>query len=213
VTDRKEHLLLKPHFDLQSDVYTAVFSLPASAMDMAHSFAAFKKTFGTSAPPRQQAHSLDRRPACADRLLLPYYRSVSSRGGGVVGSGATPIGLLRWSCKMHAPIANHSTMAVLTSLAVDHPSEPAKLNPEVQPSLSDFIMRMLAKDRDARPGSAAEVAAELRAIGKKITSVPDGFHVHKTVLRFLDQRAKSIETGEEVPLHFTPRLCRLGMTS
>src|SRR5208283_4571968 len=39
---------------------------------------------------------------------------------------------------------------------------------------------------------------ELREIGKKITSVPQGFHVHKTIQRFLDHRAKSIESGEGI---------------
>jgi 2-oxoglutarate dehydrogenase E1 component len=38
----------------------------------------------------------------------------------------------------------------------------------------------------------------LREIGKKITAVPQGFHVHKTIQRFLDHRAKTIESGEGI---------------
>ena len=34
-----------------------------------------------------------------------------------------------------------------------------------------------------------------KEIGEKITTVPDGFHVHKTIQRFLDNRRKAIETG------------------
>ena len=40
--------------------------------------------------------------------------------------------------------------------------------------------------------------AELRAIGKAITTVPKDFNVHKTVQRFLDNRGKAIESGEGI---------------
>src|SRR5205823_686848 len=65
------------------------------------------------------------------------------------------------------PFTGNSTMAVLTSLAVDHPPPPIEKNPALPPALSDLIMRLLAKDRDRRPASAAEVAAALREIGKR----------------------------------------------
>ncbi len=35
-------------------------------------------------------------------------------------------------------------------------------------------------------------------IGSKITKVPEGFHVHRTIQRFLDARQKAIETGEGI---------------
>ena len=35
----------------------------------------------------------------------------------------------------------------------------------------------------------------LKDIGRKITKVPDGFRVHRTVQRFLDNRVKAIENG------------------
>src|SRR6185436_2422554 len=38
----------------------------------------------------------------------------------------------------------------------------------------------------------------LRDIGQKITAVPEGFHVHRTIQRFLDTRRKAIETGEGI---------------
>jgi 2-oxoglutarate dehydrogenase E1 component len=38
----------------------------------------------------------------------------------------------------------------------------------------------------------------LRDIGKKIVAVPESFHVHRTIRRFLDHRAKAIETGEGI---------------
>lgn len=51
---------------------------------------------------------------------------------------------------------------------------------------------------DPRRGNTGLPVDELKAIGKAITRVPDGFHVHRTVQRFLDNRAKAIETGEGI---------------
>src|SRR5262249_16075111 len=43
------------------------------------------------------------------------------------------------------------------------------------------------------------VAVEtLREIGQKITAVPQNFHVHRTIQRFLENRRKTIETGESI---------------
>ncbi|MDI1342572.1 MAG: 2-oxoglutarate dehydrogenase E1 component, partial [Pseudolabrys sp.] len=51
---------------------------------------------------------------------------------------------------------------------------------------------------DPRRGDTGVALDRLREIGKKITTAPDGFAVHKTVQRFLDNRAKAIETGEGI---------------
>jgi 2-oxoglutarate dehydrogenase E1 component len=51
---------------------------------------------------------------------------------------------------------------------------------------------------DPRRGDTGIAIEELRDIGKKITNVPQGFIVHKTIQRFLDNRAKAIETGEGI---------------
>ncbi len=40
--------------------------------------------------------------------------------------------------------------------------------------------------------------AKLKEIGERITRVPEGFQVHKTIGRFLDNRRKMIETGEGI---------------
>jgi 2-oxoglutarate dehydrogenase E1 component len=48
---------------------------------------------------------------------------------------------------------------------------------------------------DPRRGDTGVEASVLRDIGDKITKVPDGFHVHRTIQRFLDHRAKAIEEG------------------
>jgi 2-oxoglutarate dehydrogenase E1 component len=51
---------------------------------------------------------------------------------------------------------------------------------------------------DPRRGNTGVALETLRDIGKKITVVPDGFHVHRTIQRFLDTRRKAIETGEGI---------------
>jgi 2-oxoglutarate dehydrogenase E1 component len=51
---------------------------------------------------------------------------------------------------------------------------------------------------DPRRGNTGVEISTLKEIGKKITAVPEGFHVHKTIQRFLDHRAKSIETGADI---------------
>ncbi|MFL5002004.1 MAG: 2-oxoglutarate dehydrogenase E1 component [Xanthobacteraceae bacterium] len=55
--------------------------------------------------------------------------------------------------------------------------------------------------RDAeepRRGDTGVAVEELKEIGRKITAVPKDFHVHRTIQRFLDARAKTIETGEGI---------------
>ncbi len=51
---------------------------------------------------------------------------------------------------------------------------------------------------DPRRGNTGVAIEMLREIGKKITVVPPDFHVHKTIQRFLDNRAKAIGTGEGI---------------
>ncbi|MFY9684535.1 MAG: 2-oxoglutarate dehydrogenase E1 component, partial [Pseudolabrys sp.] len=51
---------------------------------------------------------------------------------------------------------------------------------------------------DPRRGNTGVDVALLRQIGNKITTVPEGFAVHKTIQRFLEHRAKAIESGEGI---------------
>jgi hypothetical protein len=62
------------------------------------------------------------------------------------------------------PFRGANTLAVLTALAIDHPPPPAHRNPAVPQHLSDFVMRLLAKDPAYRPPTAETAVAELRAI-------------------------------------------------
>ena len=51
---------------------------------------------------------------------------------------------------------------------------------------------------DPRRGITGIDIATLKDIGAKITTVPEGFHVHRTIQRFLDNRRKAIETGQDI---------------
>ena len=51
---------------------------------------------------------------------------------------------------------------------------------------------------DPRRGVTGVDVSVLREIGAEITKVPEGFHLHRTIRRFLDNRAKAIETGEGI---------------
>jgi 2-oxoglutarate dehydrogenase E1 component len=48
---------------------------------------------------------------------------------------------------------------------------------------------------DPRRGRTGVDIGKLKEIGDKITTLPQGFHLHRTLNRFLDSRRKSIETG------------------
>src|SRR5580704_8698752 len=87
----------------------------------------------------------------------------------------------------------------------------AKLDGEQQagqnyrPNKADWLdgrwagLKKAAVDQeDARRGNTGVDAAALREIGEKITKVPAGFHVHRTIQRFLDNRAKAIASGEDI---------------
>ena len=51
---------------------------------------------------------------------------------------------------------------------------------------------------DPRRGKTGVDIGTLKEIGKKITTLPEGFHLHRTLHRFLDNRRKSIETGTNI---------------
>ncbi len=55
-----------------------------------------------------------------------------------------------------------------------------------------------AEQEDARRGKTSVDAARLREIGIAISTTPDGFNVHKTIQRFMDNRRKAIESGEGI---------------
>src|SRR5579863_9890239 len=51
---------------------------------------------------------------------------------------------------------------------------------------------------DPRRGHTGVDLVELKDIGQKITTLPAGFHLHRTLNRFIDSRRKAIETGVSI---------------
>jgi 2-oxoglutarate dehydrogenase E1 component len=51
---------------------------------------------------------------------------------------------------------------------------------------------------DPRRGDTGVELKALKDIGAKITSVPQNFHVHRTIQRFLDARRKAVESGNGI---------------
>src|SRR5262245_17378859 len=51
---------------------------------------------------------------------------------------------------------------------------------------------------DPRRGHTGVDLKVLKDIGAKITVAPPGFHLHRTIQRFLDNRRKAIETGQDI---------------
>ena len=49
---------------------------------------------------------------------------------------------------------------------------------------------------EQRRGKTAMPMKQLKEIGKKLSEVPEGFQAHKTIQRFMDNRAKMISSGE-----------------
>jgi 2-oxoglutarate dehydrogenase E1 component len=70
-----------------------------------------------------------------------------------------------------------------------------------KPNKADWLdgkwagMKLADQEEDPRRGVTGVDVAELKNIGRKITKVPDGFRVHRTVQRFLENRAKAIENN------------------
>lgn len=54
------------------------------------------------------------------------------------------------------------------------------------------------EEEDPRRGQTGLQLETLKTIGERITTAPEGFNVHKTIQRFLDNRRKAIDTGEGI---------------
>jgi 2-oxoglutarate dehydrogenase E1 component len=70
-----------------------------------------------------------------------------------------------------------------------------------RPNKADWLdgkwagLKSADQEEEARRGVTGVDVDRLKEIGRKITRVPDGFRAHRTIQRFLDNRAKAIESG------------------
>jgi 2-oxoglutarate dehydrogenase E1 component len=71
-----------------------------------------------------------------------------------------------------------------------------------KPNKADWLdgawsgLRTADTQDEMRRGKTAVPVKTLKEIGKKLTEVPKGFEVHKTIGRFLENRRQAIETGK-----------------
>jgi 2-oxoglutarate dehydrogenase E1 component len=70
-----------------------------------------------------------------------------------------------------------------------------------KPNKADWLdgkwsgFKIADQEEDARRGVTGVDVTVLKDIGRKITKVPDGFRVHRTIQRYLETRAKAIDNG------------------
>ncbi|WP_315728059.1 MULTISPECIES: 2-oxoglutarate dehydrogenase E1 component [unclassified Bradyrhizobium] len=70
-----------------------------------------------------------------------------------------------------------------------------------RPNKADWLdgkwagLKSADQEEEARRGVTGVEMDRLKEIGRKITKVPDGFRVHRTIQRFLENRAKAIDSG------------------
>ena len=63
-----------------------------------------------------------------------------------------------------------SPLEILRNIAVQTPKSPRELNPEIPAPLDQFLLRLLAKERDQRPVSAAVVARVLKTMEQQLSA-------------------------------------------
>ncbi len=85
-----------------------------------------------------------------------------------------------------------------------HLEEEYEAGQSYKPNKADWLdgrwagLRPANEAEDARRGQTGVDLEKLREIGLRLNEVPDGFNVHRTIRRFLDNRRKAIESGEGV---------------
>jgi eukaryotic-like serine/threonine-protein kinase len=70
------------------------------------------------------------------------------------------------------PFETDSSVGVPVKHVDEQPRPPREINPEVPEAMEALVMRLLAKDPDDRPGSAAELIRELGRLRKSSSPVP-----------------------------------------
>lgn len=69
-------------------------------------------------------------------------------------------------CAGEIPFKGETTMGVLLAIAMNEPTAPVRIDPNIPAPLSDLIMQLLDKDPARRPASAREVIERLNAVEK-----------------------------------------------
>ena len=73
-----------------------------------------------------------------------------------------------------------------------------------QPNRADWLdgrwsgLRSSSAQDEERRGQTGVERSRLVELGRRLTEVPDGFHLHKTIGRLLDNRRKAVDTGANI---------------
>lgn len=83
-----------------------------------------------------------------------------------------------------------------------HLEQEFELGESYKPNKADWLDGKWAglglADEGARRGVTGVEESALKDIGRALAKVPEGFHVHRTIGRFLDSRAKMVEAGNAI---------------
>ncbi|MBV2141972.1 2-oxoglutarate dehydrogenase E1 component [Falsochrobactrum sp. TDYN1] len=86
----------------------------------------------------------------------------------------------------------------------EHLEQEFEAGQSYKPNKADWLdgawsgLRTADNADEQRRGKTGVPMKTLKEIGRKLVEVPKDFHVHRTVQRFLDNRAKMIDTGEGI---------------
>ncbi|MGE3065756.1 MAG: 2-oxoglutarate dehydrogenase E1 component [Hyphomicrobiaceae bacterium] len=98
-------------------------------------------------------------------------------------------------------LSNEDVEAMRTQFRA-HLDEELKSADSYKPNKADWLDGRWSAigfaDDDARRGDTGVAIDRLKAIGLRLTSIPNDFNAHKTVQRLLERRREMIETGEGI---------------
>jgi serine/threonine protein kinase/formylglycine-generating enzyme required for sulfatase activity len=104
-------------------------------------------------------------------------------------------------CTGDVPFKAKDTLALLCALALDTPTEPRRINPDIPAALNELIVRLMAKQPSERPASAAEVVDALRAIERDADQTQV---LTSSTLRGIEAGGEGERTAEPLTPHLSP---------
>jgi WD40 repeat protein len=106
-----------------------------------------------------------------DLLGTPAYLAPEQAGGERLDHRCDLFSLgcvLYRACTGELPFKGSNAFGMVAAVLTQVPRRPEELNPQIPPVLSELVLRLLAKERERRPGSAAEVAEALAGVEREL---------------------------------------------
>src|SRR5690606_34355469 len=83
------------------------------------------------------------------------------------------LGIVLWECLAARPLFDGASDGAVLLQVIQRPiPPPSRFAADVPPELDDLVLRMLARDRTARPANGDEVAREIAALKLRIVRAP-----------------------------------------